>query len=70
MIDLRQVQSQTARRGYVLQCPECGQWARSLLIVASGELICRKCASKNLGGIIDDRTMAAFYRHDPDLVEK
>ena len=43
MIDLRDLEDRPARNGYELQCPECGQWARALLIVDTGELLCREC---------------------------
>lgn len=43
MIDLRHLESHKARRDYQLRCPECGQWVRALVIVDTGELICRSC---------------------------
>ena len=43
MIDLRPIETKRTRRGYALRCPHCGEWSRFLLIVDSGELICRRC---------------------------
>jgi len=43
MIDLRHIETQHTRRGYVLRCPRCGEFAPRLLIVDTGELICKRC---------------------------
>jgi len=45
MIDLRPLETERTRRGYVLRCPQCGSWARALLIV-DWELLCRDCVEK------------------------
>ena len=43
MIDLRDIESKRNGRGHVLRCPRCGEFAPRLLIVDTGELICKRC---------------------------
>ena len=43
MIDLSSIDTQRNGRGYDLRCPHCGDWSRGLLVLASGELICKSC---------------------------
>ena len=43
MIDLRPIEERYTGRQHELRCPHCGDWSRSLLIVASGELFCKSC---------------------------
>jgi hypothetical protein len=43
MIDLRDLRTRHTRPGYELQCPECGDWSRTLLVLEGGGLLCRGC---------------------------
>ena len=53
MIDLTVLQTRYTGRSYELQCPACGHWCASLVILDTWELICRAClraVEERIGG--------------------
>jgi hypothetical protein len=46
-IDLRAVASRPSRSGWLLRCPGCARWSRTLYVLGCGMLGCRHCRDRS-----------------------